>query len=186
MTLLRERGPLARLATPAVLIPVLVLMVGGLIAAAYLYQPWRLFTSDTVNEAPPSTAAPGPGQGTGSAAAEKGSATLSAGSFISQAHGTSGTARVIRLDDGSRVLRLEGLETSDGPDLKVWLTDAPATAAGADAVDDGGYLSLGDLKANRGNQNYPIPDGVDLTRLTTVSIWCDRFDVSFGAAPLTA
>jgi hypothetical protein len=45
-------------------------------------------------------------------------------------------------------------------------------------------VNLGRLKGNQGNQNYRIPADVDLSRYTSVSIWCDRFNVSFGAAEL--
>jgi hypothetical protein len=51
--------------------------------------------------------------------------------------------------------------------------------------DDGRYRSLGQLKGNHGNQNYVIPTGLDLAGLRSVSIWCNRFNVSFGAAELT-
>jgi Electron transfer DM13 len=51
--------------------------------------------------------------------------------------------------------------------------------------DDGAWADLGALKGNVGSQNYAIPADVDLAQLTSVSIWCDRFDVSFGAAALT-
>jgi hypothetical protein len=96
--------------------------------------------------------------------------------------------RILELNDGSRVLRVEGLDTSDGPDLKVWLSDQPVID-GVDCwgvFDDGAYVSLGDLKGNRGNQNYLIPADVDLADYTAVSIWCERFAVSFGAAEFTA
>jgi hypothetical protein len=36
-----------------------------------------------------------------------------------------------------------------------------------------------------GNQNNAIPAGVDLADFRSVSIWCDRFNVSFGTAPLS-
>jgi hypothetical protein len=52
--------------------------------------------------------------------------------------------------------------------------------------DDGAYVDLGRLKGNRGDQNYPVPADVDLGRYRSVTIWCDRFNVSFGAAALTA
>ncbi|MFD8985852.1 DM13 domain-containing protein, partial [Streptomyces sp. NPDC059564] len=52
--------------------------------------------------------------------------------------------------------------------------------------DDGGYVSLGKLKGNQGNQNYGIPADVNLADFPSVTIWCDRFDVSFGAAALTS
>jgi hypothetical protein len=110
------------------------------------------------------------------------------GEFISHEHGTSGTVRVLRLPDGSRVLRLENLDTSNGPDLKVVLSDAPVIPGkrGWHVFDDNEHRKIGNLKGNKGSQNYVIPADVDLTRLTSVSIWCDRFNVSFGAAALTA
>jgi len=84
------------------------------------------------------------------------------------------------------VLRLEGLDTSDGPALHVWLSDQPVRTgpSGWGVFDDGAHADLGDLKGNRGDQNYPVPASVDLGRLTSVSIWCARFHVSFGAAAL--
>ena len=93
---------------------------------------------------------------------------------------------MLRLGDGSRVLRIEGLETSNGPDLHVWLTDQPVIegTAGWHVFDDGRYVELGPLKANNGNQVYDVPPGTDLTGLISVTIWCKRFAVSFGAARL--
>jgi hypothetical protein len=46
------------------------------------------------------------------------------------------------------------------------------------------YLDLGALKGNRGDQNYEIPPGTDLTRFESAVIWCRRFTVGFGVAPL--
>ena len=111
---------------------------------------------------------------------------VSRGDLISHEHATSGSVRVVRLADGSRVLRLENLDTSDGPALHVWLSDAPVIDGrdGWNVFDDGAYVDLGALKGNRGNQNYAIPADVDLGRLRSVSIWCERFSVSFGAATL--
>jgi len=108
------------------------------------------------------------------------------GEFISHEHGTSGKARVILLADGSRILRLVGLDTSNGPDLKVWLAAAPVIEGidGWFVFDDDEYLSLGPLKGNKGNQNYEIPADADITDLSNVTIWCERFSVSFGAAEL--
>ena len=113
---------------------------------------------------------------------------LAHGQLISHEHETSGTARLIKLADGHRVLTLQGLRTSDGPALHVWLTDQPVIAGsdGWHVFDDGRHVDLGALKGNEGDQVYPIADGVELTGLTSVTIWCERFSVSFGAAPLTA
>jgi uncharacterized protein (DUF736 family) len=108
---------------------------------------------------------------------------LAEGAFVSQEHDTSGTARVLELPDGQRILRVENFSTSDGPDVHVWLSDA---TAGGDwhKADDGRTVALGEIKATDGNHNYVIPADVDLSGLNSVVIWCDRFNVAFGSAPL--
>ena len=94
--------------------------------------------------------------------------------------------RVVRLPDGTHRLEIEGLDTSDGPDLRVWLTDQAVVAgkAGWQVFDDGRHVELGKLKGNKGDQVYPIPASADLAALRSVTIWCKRFSVSFGAARL--
>ncbi len=102
--------------------------------------------------------------------------------FIDRSHGTVGVAKVLSDGTGRRVLRFEDFETSNGPDLDVYLSSAPVDAPPRDFDDD--FVSLGDLKGNVGNQNYEIPESVDLDRYSTVVIWCVRFDVVFGVADL--
>jgi hypothetical protein len=135
-----------------------LIIVGG--AGGYWFTPWKLFTNTTVHE---TLSTP--------------DAVVATGAFVSHEHPTSGTAQVVRAADGSHRLELVGLSTSDGPDLRVWLSDRPATA-------DGRHVELGRLKGNRGDQAYPIPAGTDLAAYRTVTIWCIRFSVSFGAATL--
>ncbi|WP_194818440.1 DM13 domain-containing protein [Nocardia sp. XZ_19_385] len=156
----------------------LVLALGAGLA---FFQPWKLVTDTTVNEAQP-TAVFGPDP----YAAPRMPWPLSSGRFISHEHTTSGSLVILKLPDGSHVLRLDDLDTSDGPDLHVWLTDAPVIDGrdGWGVFDDGAHLDLGKLKGNKGSQNYTIPADADLSKYTSVSIWCDRFNVSFGAATL--
>ncbi len=97
-------------------------------------------------------------------------------------HRTSGVARLLELADGARVVRLEGLDTSNGPDLYLYVTTTPA--AGDESAFDDEYVDLGRLKGNQGDQNYDVPPDTDLARFSTVLIWCDRFDSAFGAADL--
>jgi hypothetical protein len=157
-----------------------------------LFEPWKLWVDETVIEALPAAAAPvaapasAPVEAPASAEAPAEPVVEYRGSLISHEHGTHGTVRVLRLPDGSRVLRLEDLDTSNGPDLKVLLSDAAVKPgrAGWHVFDDGVNRSLGSLKGNKGAQNYPIPAGVDVADFRSVSIWCDRFNVSFGAAEL--
>lgn len=181
-----------------------VLLVGA-VAGALWFQPWKLFVDETVVEAapgapgtpvvtasspaaprtttPPSSPSPSVTAGTPSAAGPR---TVARGTLISHEHSTSGTVELVQLADGSHVLRLVDLVTSNGPDLRVWLTDAPVLPGrdGWFVFDDGHHTDLGALKGNRGTQNYPLPAGVDRARHRSVAIWCDRFDVSFGAAEL--
>jgi hypothetical protein len=103
--------------------------------------------------------------------------TLVEGSFIGRAHPTTGLAKVIT-DGNLRFLRFEGFETDNGPDLNVYLATGPPDGSPEDFID------LGDLKGNIGDQNYELADDVDLDRYTTVFIWCVRFSVAFGSAPL--
>lgn len=171
--------------TRPLVVGVLLVAVGGTGFGLYWFQPWKLWQDTTVEEALPGIAAPSRGS-SGQPSPADGPRTLATGELISHEHETSGTAKLVRLADGSHVLRLENLATSSGPDLRVWLTDAPVKRglAGWRVFDDGKYVSLGALKGNKGSQNYALPRDVDPAGYSSVSIWCDRFDVSFGAAEL--
>lgn len=46
------------------------------------------------------------------------------------------------------------------------------------------FVDLGRLKAFRGSQNYPVPEGVDLSRFGSVVIWCEQFGVLISPATL--
>jgi hypothetical protein len=108
---------------------------------------------------------------------------LAAGNFRGLAHETQGTATIYRLADGKQVLRLTNFKTSNGPALHLYLV-AAGDAPDNDTVKKAGFIDLGDLKGNEGDQNYEIPAGTDLTKYRAASVWCARFSVNFGAAPL--
>jgi Electron transfer DM13 len=174
-----------------VLVVIACVAVLGLAFGLYWFQPWKLWTNHRVNDALPAVATqpvqvP---QATASRSAApaprpKQPVLLARGTFISHEHHTSGTASIVRQPNGDRVLAIAHLDTSEGPVVKVWLTDQRVTKDGWHVFDDGTYVNLGSLKGNLGNQLYPIPHDADLSQLQSVTIWCDRFDVSFGAAEL--
>ena len=142
------------------------------------FQPQKLVIEDTVREAPPEVANTVP------ETSAQGPTTLAEGEFLSLEHDTIGTAVTLELPDGSRYLRFEGLDTSNGPDLRVYLSEIPASddwyAYGERFVD------LGALKGNRGDQNYELPTDLKLSRYKSAVIWCRRFTVGFGVAPLNS
>ncbi len=105
--------------------------------------------------------------------------TLRTGSFVGVGdgiHNAEGMVKVIPLNNGNNILRLENLRATNGPDLYVYLA---TDKTNSDSI------SLGKLKANNGNQNYNVPSGTDLAKYDTVLIWCRPFSVLFGSAKLT-
>ena len=149
----------------------LVLLPIAIVAfvAWYAFRPERLFINQRVNEQLP----------TASAANTK----LATGQFHSGAHETKGTATVLQLADGKKTLRLSDFATSNGPDVHVYLV-AASDAKDNDSVTKAGFVDLGSLKGNIGDQNYDLPAGADLAKYRSVTIWCKRFSVNFGTAPL--
>jgi len=175
----------------------LAVLAAGMVFGLYWFQPWKLVVDERVDEplavlaspgspepsAPEPSAPPPP-----SPSPPAGPELLAQGDLISHEHPTTGSARIVRNLDGSQVLELVDLDTSNGPDLRVWLTDQPVIEGrdGWHVFDDGAWLELGRLKGNQGNQVYEIPPDTDPAAYTSVSIWCKRFSVSFGAAELSA
>ncbi len=152
-----------------------LLIVAAVVAAVgawYLFRPERLFLNQTVAEAFPA------------AAAEDMPTLVAGGTFHSNAHETTGEAGVYQLSDGRLVLRLKDFATSNGPDVQVYLVAADDVNDN-ETVSRAGFINLGALKGNIGDQNYDIPAGTDLTRYRAVTIWCRRFSVNFGTAPLS-
>ena len=112
-----------------------------------------------------------------------GPTTLKSGAFRAADNTVSatGTAAAIQLEDGSRILRFEQFEVTPGPDLYVILVPKADVLSEAD---NAGYVNLGVLKGNVGDQNYTIPPDLDLSSDWTAVVWCKDFDHNFGIAPL--
>ncbi|MFG2005841.1 DM13 domain-containing protein [Spirillospora sp. NPDC048911] len=173
------------------------------VLALAAFQPWKLWVDQTASEAAPPTAAAAPGAPGASGAAASGPGTPASGTSASGApqgaaaqtrevfststwqsvsHGkTTGKVKVYKHPDGSYALRLENLDTSNGPDLKVVLSKGGHETQQNLSPD---YRSLGTLKGNKGSSNYAVAAGVDLSQYKSVVIWCKRFDAVFAAAPI--
>jgi hypothetical protein len=169
---------------------VVVALVGvALLVFGFIwFEPHKLFIEERVDEALPGTAAV-PAAGADEAPAEEPSpgepTVLAEGEFVSLEHQTMGTALIVETANGRRFLRFEGFETSNGPDLVVYLSTKEPAGPDDWYGYDRDFVDLGVLKGNVGNQNYAIPPDVDLNRYATAVVWCRRFTVGFAAAPLS-
>jgi len=97
------------------------------------------------------------------------------GTFVSQAHPTSGTVSV---NKERTVMTFTNFKTDTGPLVEVWLstTTTPSNPST--------YTSLGMIKGVDGDYTYSIPASVDFSSQKIVNIWCVDFSVSFGYAEL--
>lgn len=149
-----------------IVIPVVVVAA---LLAWYAFRPERLVVNRRVDEAMP--------------AARGSLQPLVSGQFYSILHPTAGTATIYRMGDGRRVLRFTGFCTSNGPDVHVYMV-ASDDARDIATVEQAGFIDLGVIKGNVGDQNYALAGDLDLTKYRAVSIWCKRFSVNFGAVAL--
>jgi hypothetical protein len=149
---------------------IVLIAVVGLWAA---FRPERLVVNAKVNESFPTSA-------NSSQTADQ---IVASGRFHGVAHSGTGLATIHKLADGKRVLRLTEFETSNGPDLQLYLVAAKDTMD-SDTVKKAGFVTLGALKGNQGDQNYDIPADVDLAKYESATVWCRRFGVNFATAPL--
>jgi Electron transfer DM13 len=159
----------------------LFVLGGALVAivAWFLFRPERLVVNKSVNESFPAAASVANASTTGSAVA------LSSGRFHGVAHATMGTATIYQTPDGKRTLRFTEFQTSNGPDVQVYLV-AATDASDNETVTKAGFVHLGALKGNIGDQNYDVASDVDLSKYRAVTVWCRRFGVNFATAPLAA
>ncbi|HLK15331.1 MAG TPA: DM13 domain-containing protein [Fimbriimonadaceae bacterium] len=149
--------------------PQRILLVGAILSASvawFLFRPELLLVNSKVSEG----------------LTLSGARVVSSGDFKGLAHDTAGHAAIYAVD-GRYVLRFTGFSTSNGPDVHVYLV-AATDASSDDTVRHSGFINLGKMKGNEGDQNYELPAGVDLSTYRSVSLWCQRFNVNFGACSL--
>jgi hypothetical protein len=170
------------------LIPGIIVGVILLVAVLYWFAPQTLLLGREVDEALPAApaepAADAPTATAGEAEQPQDEpAELASGSFspLGRYEGT-GTALLLDVA-GTTFVRFEDFETTNGPDLRVYLSAAPADAD--PSLHDDDFADLGPLTASRGAQNYEVPADVDTSRYRSVVVWCRRFSVGFAVAPLS-
>jgi hypothetical protein len=143
-----------------------------LVAAWWAFRPEKLWINEKVSEPAPFASSSDP-------------QPLYTGLLTGEAHPTSGRASVYQALDGKRDLRLTNFTTSNGPDVHVVLARSTDQNLTKEFVKgDLDSVELGLLKANQGDQNYDLPDSVDLGKYDAIVIYCERFHAVFGVAKL--
>lgn len=158
-----------------IILGVLFIIVFGI----YYTGVYTYFIENKVSEEMPEAAAPN-GQNETTPAVK----IVKQGEFtdVDFLHKGSGQAKILEYSDGKKILRFENFETTNGPDLYVYLATNNSPTSNLDDV--GGYINLGRLKGNIGNQNYDLPVGTDINRYNSAIIWCKKFGVLFPYAVL--
>lgn len=97
------------------------------------------------------------------------------GNFRNGPYGiVSGEAKIYR--SGLKYqLALVNFKSTNGPDLKVYLSKA---------TQPDNFINLGSLKATSGNQLYDIPDGAKYAGYKYALIYCQQYRHLFGSAEL--
>lgn len=85
-------------------------------------------------------------------------------------------------EKGQTIFRLsDDFKTKSGPDLKLFLSPKTVgTVTGRTAKENA--IRLGELKSNRGTQDYVIPANIDLSQFGSVLIHCEAFSKLWGGA----
>ena len=99
---------------------------------------------------------------------------LKTGQFVGLAgHFAEGNVKILDVD-GAQYLRFENFEVTNGPDLRVYLTQDGDVKQG---------VHLEKLKGSKGAQNYLL-ENINTDVYDTVVIYCQPFGVYFGEAAL--
>ncbi len=100
---------------------------------------------------------------------------VDSGSFSNGPYGSvSGKAKIYKTGNNYE-LALENFSSSNGPDLKVYLSKEKQPV---------NFVNLGSLKSTSGNQVYPIPSSVNVKDYSFALIHCQQYNHLFGFAPL--
>jgi len=86
-----------------------------------------------------------------------------------------GTARVYFGNNNQYILALENFNSSNGPDLHVYISKE------AQPVN---YIDLGRLQSVSGNQQYPLTGNINFSEYKYALIHCQQYNHLFGSAEL--
>ena len=85
-----------------------------------------------------------------------------------------GTARIY-FQNSQHILALENFNSSNGPDLHVYISKE---------VQPVNYIDLGKLQSVSGNQQYPLTGNINFSEYKYALIHCQQYNHLFGSAEL--
>jgi len=104
-------------------------------------------------------------------------------SFTVQGYETAGAWHLESTDGAQFIVLSKDFKTSDGPDLKIFLSpQAIGTVNGTNVTKKA--LRVAKLKSNKGAQRYKLPAGTDLKRFKSLAIHCEKYSKLFAASSL--
>ena len=107
--------------------------------------------------------------------------TQTSSQFVTVKDNTVGTLKVIE-ENGQKYLEFgDDFQTVEGPAVEIIL-HKDSTVPRAIAEDS--YVTIAPIKSIQGKQRYAIPEGVNLDDYSSVAVWCEEFNVTFGYAQL--
>ena len=102
--------------------------------------------------------------------------TVRSGSFSGLSnHTTQGTASIVKTAGGYAIVLGDDFVFDGAPDPKV--------ALGKDGSYDASTL-LAPLQSDSGTQTFTIPASIDVANFNEIYIWCEKYSVGLGVAPL--
>ncbi|MEP7164391.1 MAG: DM13 domain-containing protein [Ferruginibacter sp.] len=95
------------------------------------------------------------------------------GNFVSGPYGTVSGIAKIYLKQNKYVVGLENFSSSNGPDLKVYISKEQVPV---------NFIKLSDLSSTNGDQLYDVTGSPDFSEYKYVLIHCEQFNHLFGSA----
>jgi hypothetical protein len=97
------------------------------------------------------------------------------GKFISGPYGVVSGSAKIYLQNNQQILALENFNSSNGPDLHVYISKEEQPV---------NYIDLGRLQSVTGNQQYSLTSTINFSEYKYALIHCQRYNHLFGSAQL--
>ncbi len=105
------------------------------------------------------------------------------GTWVEKKYDIKGDWSIEQRGDQQVITFSDTFKTKKGPDLKIFLSkQSIKDVTGATATNDAVLVSV--LKNNKGEQEFVIPAGIDVSDYESLLIHCEKFSVLWGGADL--